>query len=61
MTLPKRVVVHDSETCHKCQRGRHLHLMSEDERREICNELAGDGWDIEYLSRRFDLEPKGGC
>ena len=35
------------------------HRMSERWEREFCNQLAADGWDPEYLARRYGLTMRG--
>lgn len=61
LNLPKRgIPTHDVETCHRCQRGRRISPMTDDQRRELCNELAGDGWSVDYLAHRFHVNPKNG-
>jgi hypothetical protein len=34
--------------------------MTEAEAREVCNELAQDGWSVDYLAHHFHLTPKSG-
>jgi hypothetical protein len=51
--------LHDVRTCHKCMAGKLDYFeMSDAERRSLCNALAAQGFDLDYLAHKYGLALK---
>lgn len=54
----KTTPFHDPSRCHKCQKGHFVHDLTDRDRRDLANELASQGFDLDYLAHKYGLTPR---